>query len=348
MDSKTIFISENSIADAAGCINNCIADDKLIFFLCDENTAIHCLPVIKNKIVSADKTTDIVIAGGEKNKSLQSIDEICRQMIVHNADRNSLLVMVGGGVICDMGGFAASCFKRGIDFILIPTTLLAMCDAAIGAKTAVNIGGYKNQAGSFSFPKSTFIYTPFLQTCHNRNLTNGFAEMLKHGLIADKLFFEELAVKKHFTSAQAIKKSIEIKLTIASADLHEKAERKLLNFGHTIGHAIESLFQNHQENQIMHGEAVAAGIICETFISTKKENLSREELKRVTQILLSFFPKIKQPFTTRQLMPYLLADKKNTNGKINFSLLQNIGTAKYNCMVDADTIEESVVFYNNL
>lgn len=346
--SCSLFISDDSLTPLSDFIQQCIKAGRKLFLLCDENTQTYCLPVLKEKTASFDKVYCIQIPSGEKNKTIESCNSVWKELLENEADRNSVLINLGGGVICDLGGFAASCFKRGIDFVHIPTTLLAMTDAAIGGKNAINIGNYKNQMGSFTLPHSIFVYTPFLQTLNERNIKNGFAEMLKHGLIADKTLFKDLVAKENFTDLHSLEASITIKNKIVVSDLRETGLRKLLNFGHTIGHAIESHFQTKPGNELLHGEAIAAGMICESFISNQCAVLSKADMDEICAGILKFFPRINVGLSINELMPYLAADKKNVNGQFNFTLLDSMGIAKYDCFVFADTISDSLKFYNSI
>lgn len=345
--SCSMFFSDDSLNALNNFIENRLQSNRKVFLLCDENTSTHCLPFLKQSIVSFNQIILIEIGSGEKNKSMESCLHICNQLLKNNADKSSVLLNLGGGIICDTGGFAASCFKRGIEFVHIPTTLLAITDAAIGGKTALNIGNYKNQIGTFALPSFIFVYTPFLKTLDNRNLKNGFAEMLKHGLINDKKYFNDLLLKEKLTDNPLLEVSIDIKNKIVSKDWNETGVRKILNFGHTIGHAIESHFQTLTGNELMHGEAIAAGMICESFISNQTASLSQNEMNEIAAGILKFFPKI-NPFSIEELMPYIAADKKNVNAQYNFTLLDAIGTAKYDCFVTAEVIADSINFYNAL
>tara|TARA_B100001758_G_scaffold247943_1_gene268835 strand:+ start:219 stop:1208 length:990 start_codon:yes stop_codon:yes gene_type:complete len=290
--------------------------------LVDENTKRDCL----KKIPKAPGILIIEIESGEKNKTINSCNFIWNQLIDNNFDRNSLLINLGGGVIGDMGGFCASTYKRGINFIQIPTTLLAMVDASIGSKVGVNINELKNQIGLFSNPNSVIINPIFLKTLSINQLKSGFAEVVKHALISDKMLWQEISNSsfKELDWMHIIKTSIKIKNEIILKDPKENDERKKLNFGHTYGHAIESYYLK-KGNPILHGEAIYMGIILETELS----NLSLEEKNEIKNYILSNFQLPNCP-SKSELLTFMRNDKKNLKGKINFSLLKQIGS----CTVD--------------
>ncbi len=293
-----------------------------IGILVDENTKKNCLnklPKIKNSII-------IQIQSGEQNKNINTCHTIWNELNNHEFDRNSLLINLGGGVIGDMGGFCASTYKRGINFIQIPTTLLAMVDASIGSKLGINFNNIKNQIGLFVDPSLVIVDPIFLTTLPDNELRSGFAEVVKHALISNPKLWKEI-VNTPFESlnwTNIIKTSLKIKNKIVLADPKEKGERKKLNFGHTFGHAIESFYLEKQ-NPILHGEAIFMGILLETDIS----NLSVKEKNNIKNYILSNF---NLPYTPskKELLYFLKNDKKNQKNKINFSILNGIG----NCTID--------------
>jgi 3-dehydroquinate synthase len=290
----------------------------------------------------------IELPSGEENKQLDICMQVWETFTDYQIDRNAIVINLGGGVISDMGGLIASLYKRGIKFINIPTSLLAMVDASVGGKTGVDLGGYKNQIGLFSFPKSVFVDPCFLTTLSLDHLKNGYAEMFKHGLIFDKDHWKEL--KDNFVSiepinVELIKKSIFIKNTIVLIDPFEKNERKKLNFGHTIGHAIESLFlQNNKP--IFHGFAVIAGIIIESFISFRMELICENEFLEIKEFLIVNYPKIKFDINQIDEILFLMKqDKKNNQNQIKMVLLQSIGSSIVDIAVDSELIEEGLKMY---
>ena len=293
-----------------------------IAVLVDENTRKYCLPYFLNQVNI--KPIIIEIFSGEKNKNILSCKNIWNKMEKNQFDRHSLLINLGGGLINDLGGFSASTFKRGIDFINIPTTLLAMIDASIGGKNGINFNNIKNQIGLFNFPKSVFIDTFFLTTLSYDQLLSGFTEMVKHALIFDKKYWKEIKdinLKKD-ELYNIIYKSINIKNKIILKDPFEKNERKKLNFGHTIGHAIESHYLS-KGKEILHGEAIALGILEEIKLST----LSEKDYNEIKSFINKVFNLPKKPLK-KELLKWIINDKKNCNNKISFSLLDGIGKCK--------------------
>ena len=274
------------------------------------------------------------LLSGEINKSISSCNYIWEQLSEHNFDRDSLLINLGGGVIGDMGGFAASTYKRGIDFIQVPTTLLAMVDASVGGKLGIDFKDFKNQVGLFSNPKSVIISPEFLQTLPENQLKSGFAEVVKHALISDKNLWEEI-ISVPFNEMnweKIIETSINIKNKIVLSDPYEKGERKKLNFGHTFGHAVESYYLE-KGTPILHGEAVLMGILLEVELSV----VSQEKKNEIKNYILSNFS---LPFNPKKsdLLPFLMNDKKNKVGKINFSLLTNIGSCSVDNLFSTDEL----------
>lgn len=293
-----------------------------IAILVDENTKKYCL----EKISKIKYTVIIEIKSGEENKSLKTCHSIWKQLVKNNFDRNSLIINLGGGIIGDIGGFCASTYKRGIDFIHIPTTLLAMVDASIGGKLGVNLNNLKNQVGIFQNPKSVIINTDFLDTLPEKEIISGFAEIVKHALIADQELWNKIKCTEltQLNIEEIIIRSVKLKNNIILTDLYERGERKKLNFGHTFGHAIESYYLE-KGTPISHGEAIYIGIILETELS-KLTSLEKNEIKNY---ILSNF---KLPYTPNknELLKFLENDKKNQSKKINFSLLEGIG----DCTID--------------
>ncbi|HLG03452.1 MAG TPA: 3-dehydroquinate synthase family protein, partial [Bacteroidia bacterium] len=240
------------------------------FILVDENTLQFCLPQLVGQVQMLAGAEVIELESGEKNKTVEVCSQVWSVLSELGADRQSLLINLGGGVITDMGGFIGGTYQRGISFVHVPTTLLAQADASIGGKTGVDLEGLKNQVGVFADPAGLFIYPPFLRTLPEREIRSGFAEILKHGLIADAGYWnrlKEIDPSNHQSWTPIILQSVRIKSGIAGEDPHDDGRRKILNFGHTVGHAIESLFLEEGQVSILHGEAVAAGMICEAFIS---------------------------------------------------------------------------------
>ena len=315
-----IVIGENSLSEFN------LQDYSQIAILVDDNTKRDCLSILLSKNSALKPKLIIEINSGEEYKNIVTCNFIWQQLTENNFDRNSLLINLGGGVIGDMGGFCASTYKRGIDFIQIPTTLLAMVDASVGGKLGIDFKELKNQIGLFANPKSVLIYPEFLKTLDENQLVFGFAEVVKHALIADKYFWKELA-KTNFHDLiwkDVIAHSISIKNKIVLSDPQEKGERKKLNFGHTFGHAIESYYLQ-KGTPVFHGQAIALGMLLES----KMSNLTEIEKGEITEFILSNFTLPYNP-AKNKLIQFLLNDKKNKAGKINFSLLEGIG----NCSID--------------
>lgn len=322
-----------------------------IFILVDENTHEYCLPVLLGNMETDLGFEILEIEAGEEMKNIQTANQLWEILTEMQADRKALVINLGGGVITDMGGFVASTYKRGIQFINIPTTLLSMCDASIGGKTGIDLMHYKNMVGTFAFPEQIFIYPEFLQTLPFKELRSGFAEMLKHGLIADKIHWEQLT-HIHKLDMEAviphIQTSMDIKQDVVEKDFHEKNIRKTLNFGHTIGHAVESLCLN-QGNPVLHGEAVAMGMISEAHLACLEGLISEEDSQIIIENIQRYYPYMDiSDFTDEDITALLLNDKKNTDSKINFSLLTGIGSCTYDHQCSQKNILKSLHFYRNL
>jgi len=329
-------------------LESLIAKHSRVFVLVDENTKKNCLRKLS---IFNSQLSIIPIKSGEKNKTIRTCEKIWKELSKQNADRKSLLINLGGGVITDLGGFSASTYKRGIDFINIPTTLLSQVDASVGGKTGIDFLGYKNQIGTFVFPKAVFINPDFLKTLSKRELVSGFAEVIKHGLIADKNYWEKIqasspALLLKEKGEEIISHSIEIKNNIVSADPYENGLRKALNFGHTIGHAVESASLKTKK-PLLHGEAIAIGMICESYLSRKVLGLKTEELNEISSFIISVFnPKqIKLPI--KNLIGLMKQDKKNKDSEINFTLLSSIGKAEINNSCGEELISEAIQFFNS-
>ena len=320
-----------------------------IFILVDENTS-ALLPNLIKTISKLQNASIIEIPSGEANKTIETCINVWKTLSDNQVNKNALLINLGGGVITDLGGFVASTFKRGINFLNIPTTLLAMTDAAIGGKTGVDLDNFKNQIGIISSPIGIYYNQKFLSTLPKNELISGFAEVLKHGLVKSKPYWNK-CTKISFDDLnweEVILGSVEIKCGVVKRDPYEKGERRLLNFGHTIGHAIETFMMN-QSTPILHGEAVAIGIICESYISTKMAKLSKSELEEITLNISKLFPKIElKKATFSNLIELMKNDKKNISNEINFSLLDSIGNGIYNQNCSEEMIIDSLSYYTEL
>ena len=322
-----------------------------LLILVDENTHEHCLPTLLGNLETEIPFEIIEIEAGEEMKTLETAAQLWEILTEFETDRKALMINLGGGVITDMGGFIASTYKRGIPFINIPTTLLGMCDASIGGKTGIDHQFLKNIIGTFAQPKQIFVYPEFLQTLPFEELRSGFAEMLKHGLITDESHWSDLISIKELTPQNIfpfIERSMQIKQNVVEEDFTERNVRKTLNFGHTIGHALESLFLL-KGKPIMHGEAVALGMICETRISFLQDLISEETSNAIVSNIQKYYPHLEiSEFSVEEIVNLMKNDKKNSAGNINFSLITGIGTSTFNCSVSLEDIENSLLYYQNL
>lgn len=321
-----------------------------VFVFADTNTAELCLPVFRSLLDDLEDFDIIETDPGEENKNIDFCIGIWKTLLDFGADRKCLMINLGGGVITDMGGFVASTYKRGIDFINIPTTLLSQVDASVGGKTGIDIDNVKNMVGTFSLPQAVFIENIFLTTLSKRELLSGFAEMIKHGLIADGDYYMRLKTSDYQALIpKDIYRSIAIKNEVVTEDPLEKGLRKILNFGHTIGHAVESYALSNSKKPLTHGEAIALGMVCEAYLSEKYCNLTTEELADISKYILSIYPKYnikEKSFDT--LLELMQSDKKNEEGNIMFSLLETIGKCTFNCRVTNEDIVDSLNYYNSL
>jgi 3-dehydroquinate synthase len=337
----TIFFNEESFV----YLQNLLQPEAYskIFVLVDENTNEYCLPYFLANLPTEIEIEIIEIEAGEEHKNMYTCMDLWHTLIDLEADRKSILLNLGGGVITDIGGFVASTFKRGIEFINIPTTLLAKVDASIGGKNGVDLGNLKNQIGVINEPKSVIVLSKFLETLPSNQMRSGLAEMLKHGLIYNKSYWNTLKNLNDLNTEDLdvlIKQSIEIKIEIVSQDLNENGIRKALNFGHTLGHAIESYFLEFEENkQLLHGEAIAIGMILESHLSLQLNLISKEEFAEIKYIITDVFEKIQFEETDiHNILKLLVFDKKNEFGNVKFTLLNKIGESKINQTVDESMI----------
>jgi 3-dehydroquinate synthase len=315
------------------------------FILCDSNTSICAQELYLDIPI-------IEIPDGEIYKNLNSCEVVWHKLMELGANRNSHLICVGGGVICDLGAFVASLFMRGISYSLIPTSLLAMVDASIGGKTGVNFRNHKNYIGVFSEAEKTYIYPDFLKTLPTDEWLNGYAEMMKHGLINSDKHFENIMNQVHNHYAQIpnieiLQETLAIKNEIVTNDKFEKEERKKLNFGHTIGHAIETVGLN-QDLAISHGRAVLLGIIGESFLSHIYSTLSAEALRKITDEV-TFLLKDEKIYLSsdEDIFDQMTFDKKNHLQTINFTLLEHIGHSKIDFELTENEIMPALAFIRN-
>lgn len=343
---QKVIVSGNLERDLVNAIAECEHDK--IFILTDQTTHDMCLPKLQN-FLCLKGAQSIVIKAGDTNKTLDSLAEVWTALSQGGATRHSLMINLGGGMVTDLGGFAVSTFKRGIDFINIPTTLLAMVDASVGGKTGINFGGLKNEIGVFSDSKFVIINTQFLDTLDHDNICSGYAEMLKHGLISDNKHWAELV---GFNLAQPdlaqlqrmVAESIKVKERIVTEDPHEHGIRKALNLGHTVGHALESFAMKHGR-PVLHGYAVAYGMVCELYLSARKTGFPTDKMHQTVRFILDHYGRL--PYTCDdypELLELMRHDKKNTSGIINFTLLGGIGDIRINQTATKEEIEEALDF----
>lgn len=322
-----------------------------LIILTDENTHEHCLPILLGNLETNIPFEIIEIEAGEEMKTLETAAQLWEILTEFKTDRNALLINLGGGVITDLGGFVASVYKRGIPFINIPTSLLGMCDASVGGKTGIDHLFLKNIIGTFASAEEVFLYPEFLKTLPFEELRSGFAEMLKHGLIADAAHWAELAALPQLIPEALfplLKKSVQIKQTIVAKDFQERNIRKTLNFGHTIGHAVESAFLQ-AGRPILHGEAVALGMICEAVLSVRECGLHSDDVFNISDVIRKHFPLLPlAELDENHLLALMQNDKKNSEGQVKFALLDSVGSATYDCKVSAENIRYALHYYRQL
>lgn len=322
-----------------------------IAIVCDENTHAHCWPLLQPLLPAHLTSHLIIISAGEVHKNVRTCARIWEDMLHAGLERSALVINLGGGVVGDMGGFCAATFKRGLDFVQIPTTLLAQVDASIGGKLGIDFGGVKNSVGVFQHPFAVYIDPAFLRTLPERELRSGFAEIIKHALIADAEQWEalrqtplELAVQDE----EVIFKSLRVKQAIVEADPYEKGLRKALNFGHTIGHALEA-WALGSPSPLLHGEAIAAGMAAEALLSHRLSSLPEADLEAIVQFIRRIYPLPALPEDCfEQLIALMRQDKKNTGGRISFALLPAIGQVQVDAFADEAAIRDALRWYNTV
>ncbi|MGA8854526.1 MAG: 3-dehydroquinate synthase [Christiangramia sp.] len=323
-----------------------------IFILVDSNTHEHCLSKFLQQISNEIETEVIEIEAGEEFKNIQTCEGVWNVLSELEADRKSLMINLGGGVITDLGGFVASTFKRGIEFINVPTSLLSMVDASVGGKTGVDLGNLKNQIGVIIQPEMVLIDTKYLETLSAQEMRSGLAEILKHGLIASEDYWNKVSNLAELDLSDLddiIKNSVAIKSKIVKKDPFEKNLRKTLNYGHTLGHAIESYcLTNPEKKKLLHGEAIAVGMILETYISFKLKGFPEDKLHKINEVIKNMYGK--EEFSEKdisQIKDLMKFDKKNEHGNINFVLLEDIGKPVIDVIVPEKIIIEAFNYYSN-
>ena len=346
MEAQKVIISQDLEQSLSQAIAECTYDR--LFVLTDETTHRLCLPVVA-RYGCMKPAERITIGATDANKTLDSLSHVWSELQRLGATRHSLMVNLGGGMVTDLGGFAASTFKRGISYINIPTTLLSMVDASVGGKTGINFGGLKNEIGVFNNARSVILDTVFLKTMDEENLLSGYAEMLKHGLISNEPMWAELMRFSPLTSnlqplAKMVADSVAVKQRIVLEDPTEQGIRKALNLGHTAGHAFESLAL--ERKPVLHGYAVAWGLIVELWLSCVKTGFPQDKMRQTVSFILEHYGRMT---ITCDDYPHLLElmhhDKKNTGSDINFTLLGGIGDIRINQTASEEEIKEALDFY---
>lgn len=343
---QRVIISKQLQTDLAKAIAECEHDR--IFVLVDETTNKLCWALVKDYLCLKDAQT-IIIGATDRRKNLDTLVHVWESLQQGKATRHSLLINLGGGMVTDLGGFAASTYKRGINFINIPTTLLAMVDASVGGKTGINFGGLKNEIGIFNDAEFVLLDTNWLRTLDEENIRSGYAEMLKHGLIADDMMWAELI---NFNLAQPnlrqlasmLNKSVRIKERIVAEDPHEKGIRKALNLGHTFGHAFESWAM--KRHPILHGYAVAFGLIAELYLATTQTDFPTERMRQTVNFIRAYYGSL--PITCNdypELIELMHHDKKNRGNEINVTLLGGIGDIRIDQTITEEDIKEALDFF---
>lgn len=343
---QRVIISRHLKTELAKAIAECEHDR--IFVLVDETTNKLCWSLVKDYLCLKDAQT-IIIGATDRRKNLDTLVHVWESLQQGKATRHSLLINLGGGMVTDLGGFAASTYKRGINFINVPTTLLAMVDASVGGKTGINFGGLKNEIGVFNDAEFVLLDTNWLRTLDEENIRSGYAEMLKHGLIADDTMWAELI---NFNLAQPnlrqlasmLNKSVRIKERIVTEDPHEKGIRKALNLGHTFGHAFESWAMKRQP--VLHGYAVAFGLIAELYLATTRTDFPTEHMRQIVNFIRAYYGSL--PITCNdypELIELMHHDKKNRGSEINVTLLGGIGDIRIDQTITEEDIKEALDFF---
>lgn len=337
----TLFFGESALS----ALQNLLDENQYskLFILCDENTATYCLPLFLAQLDTEIDTELIEIEAGEESKCLEVLEQLWLSLSEMQADRHSLVINLGGGVVSDLGGFLAATYMRGIQFVNFPTSLLAMVDASVGSKTGINFGAFKNRIGAFADAQLVGVMPDFLESLPPRELLSGWAEMIKHGLISAPEHFRDiiqLDSSKPLPSLSQIKVSIGIKSQIVSADPREASLRKTLNFGHSLGHALESFYQTHQE-ALSHGHCVALGMIVALDLSVAQLSFPSAQAEKIQRFLAAVFPWPEHLMEKEDLHLLMLGDKKNRGSKIKMVLLSEIGQAHFDQEVDFEKIWQS-------
>ena len=347
---SNIYIDNNSFELLNKYLEEQYESFSQIFIIVDENTHEHCLPTLINNVEKLRDAEIIEIESGEDSKNIELASQIWQMFLEFKADKNALIINLGGGVISDFGGFVASQYKRGLKYINIPTSLLGMVDASIGGKVNINLNNCKNAIGSYFYPTATFVNTYFLGTLNNRHYKNGLAELIKHFLISGKESFEQLLKNKFTENTETfdaiLTSSLQIKNKIICQDPYEKDIRKTLNFGHTIGHAIESYSIANTSKELYHGEAICIGMICESYIAMQLNYITSDYLEKIKKYLTKTIGKFDiSDYDKNALFEIMQNDKKNSHQSINFSLIKEKEFSTIDNYIEKNIIFDALSYY---
>lgn len=344
-----VYANEHALSELDSLLGEYANRGAKVFFLVDENTHEHCLVRLVPELPSLGEYEILEVPPGEESKSIEIAYHLWNSLLELEADRHSLMVNVGGGMITDLGGFVAATYKRGIEFAHVPTSLLAMVDASIGGKTGIDVGGAKNVVGTFSESKGVFLIPDFLETLPKRETVSGFAEMVKHALISESNWSDiaKLSSENLWENSDAIRSSMKVKISTIEKDPKEKKERKFLNFGHTFGHAIESHFMTQApEAPLLHGEAIAIGMWLEVELS-KQVGLDSSTAAKIQEFIVDTFPSENLPEDIwDSLLEWLAHDKKNKGGIPQFVLLENLGKPSLDHELSSDQLKAALQAWN--
>jgi len=341
-----IFLGNDTFYQLGRFLSRTNHNDSKKIILVDENTKEHCLPMMQKGVFGFQDAVILEIKSGEPSKNIDVVKNLWQQLTDHHTDRHSLMVNLGGGVVMDVGGFVASTYMRGIDFVNMPTTLLSMVDASVGGKNGINFSGLKNHIGTFTDPQAVFVSPVFLKTLPENEIRCGFAEVIKHSLISDYNKWKEVKAIESFETApwmDIIRESIWTKNKIVNSDFRDRLWRKSLNFGHTIGHALESYSHEHHSQPLKHGEAVAVGMIGETWLSQQLCGLPEQDANEIYQLIRRHYP-LQIDFDSAALIEIMKSDKKNQFGKTNFALIKGIGQPVINQAPEEQLIQQALEF----
>ncbi|MFD0964201.1 3-dehydroquinate synthase [Pseudofulvibacter geojedonensis] len=329
-----------------------VSNYSSIIIITDTNTFEYCYPYFIQHLVTDINIEVVQIDAGEEYKNIETCTGVWNALSDLNIDRKCLIINLGGGVVTDLGGFIACTYKRGVKYINIPTSLLAMVDASVGGKTGVDLGSLKNQIGVISTPEMVLIDTAYLNTLPQNQMRSGLAEILKHGLIQDQNYWKKASNLSQLSTEDLdslIYDSVVIKNNVVTQDPTEEGIRKTLNFGHTLGHAIESYFlEQKSKKELLHGEAIAIGIILASYISTKITNFDINKCLEIKESILNIFPKITiEDKDIPPILELMKFDKKNSHGNINFVLLKDIGETIIDIEVPNNIIYDAFTYYKS-